>query len=163
MKSENEILSRLAAYCSSAERCVQDIQKKTQTAGLSDEAEGRIVAALKKEGFIDEARYARCFVNDRLQFNHWGRIKIAQELRRKGIPAAICRESLEAIDEQAYRSGLLDLLAKKQKTLRRKDEHEAFAQLYRFAAGRGFERPAIICCLQQLLKGIDYDSMEWME
>jgi regulatory protein len=162
--NEKEMLGRLAAYCSAAERCIQDVRQKIQAAGLTDEAAGRIIAALEKENFIDEARYARSFVNDRLRFNRWGRIKIAAELRRKGIPPALCREALEAIDEDAYRSGLLDLLQKKQQTLNRKDERETFALLYRFAAGRGFEHRAIACCLQQLPKGNDYaDAFDRME
>jgi regulatory protein len=154
--SENEMLSRMAAYCSGAERCIQDVQKKIQVAELPDEAGERIIAVLTKEKFIDEARFAGSFVHDKLLFNQWGRIKIAYELRRKGIPPAICREALEEIDEPAYRSALLSLLEKKKKTLRGKDKQDVYDKLLRFAIGRGFENKEITDCLRKLFEKSDY-------
>lgn len=46
----------------------------------------RIVSRLLQERFIDESRFARYFVNDKLRFNKWGRVKINYEMQRKGIP-----------------------------------------------------------------------------
>ena len=155
MKSQNEseMMHRMAAYCSTAERCIQDVQKKMQTAGTTPEAARRIVAGLIKEKFIDENRFARCFVSDKLRFNRWGRIRINFELGRKNIPPAICREALENIDESTYSSILLALLEEKKKTVRGKDEQEIFVKLLRFAAGRGFESRETMHCLRRLYKG----------
>ena len=85
--TEAEMLRRAAAYCSTAERCIQDVQKKIKAAGLTQEEGERIIARLLQEKFIDEHRFARYFVNDKLRFNKWGRIKIAYELQKKNIPA----------------------------------------------------------------------------
>ena len=48
-KTEEELLHRLAAYCSSAERCIQDVEKKIQAAGLPEEAGERIICRLQQE------------------------------------------------------------------------------------------------------------------
>jgi regulatory protein len=154
--NETEMLSRMAAYCSTAERCIQDVQKKIQPAGLSPEVNARIIATLVKEKFIDETRYARSFINDKLRFNKWGRIKIAYELNKKNIPPAISTKALRAIDETVYLSNLLTLLKEKKKTIRDKDGQEIFIKLLRFASGRGFENKEVIQCLRQLFKGNDY-------
>ena len=69
--TEPEMLRRAAAYCSTAERCIQDVQKKIKAAGLSQEEGERIIARLLQEKFIDEHRFARYFVNDKLRFNKW--------------------------------------------------------------------------------------------
>lgn len=156
--TEPEMLHRAAAYCSAAERCVQDVQKKIDTAGLPPEAAERIIARLLKERFIDESRYARFFVNDKLRFNKWGRVKIAYELYKKNIPASIKEEVLAGIDENEYRSLLLDLLKSKKKSTKGKDERDLFNKLLRFAAGRGFESRIAIDCLRQLFKGTDCDE-----
>jgi len=159
--SESEMLRRMAAYCSTAERCIQDVEKKIQVAGLAAEEVERIIARLVSEKFIDEARFARSFVNDKLKFNAWGRVKIAYELSRKRLPSPICREALENIDEAAYLSTLLRILKEKKKTLKGQNEQEDYAKLLRFAAGRGFESRETNQCLRQLCKGIDYaDNME---
>jgi regulatory protein len=154
--SENEMLCRMAAYCTAAERCVSDVEKKIQAAGLPAQAAERIIDTLLKEKFIDETRFARSFVSDKLRFNNWGRIKIGYELRRRNIPPTICREALEEIDEDAYRTDLLALLQKKSKTIRGGDPRDTYVKLLRFAAGRGFENEEINRCLRQLFKGSDY-------
>ena len=84
--TEPEMLHRAAAYCSTAERCIQDVQKKIDAAGLPPDASERIIARLLKERFIDESRYTRFFVNDKLRFNKWGRVKIATSFIRKTSP-----------------------------------------------------------------------------
>lgn len=109
------MLHRAAAYCSASERCIQDVEKKIKAAGLAGEESDRIVSRLLQERFIDESRFARYFVNDKLRFNKWGRVKINYEMQRKGIPSSIRSEALEGIDEQEYRSILLSLLKSKRK------------------------------------------------
>ena len=156
--SEPEMLHRAAAYCSAAERCIQDVEKKIKAAGLTGEESDRIIARLLKERFIDESRFARYFVNDKLRFNKWGRIKISYELQRKGIPADIRAEALAGIDEKEYQDILSSLLKSKKKTTRGKDERETYIKLLRFAAGRGFEGRDTSRCLKQLFNGNDYDE-----
>lgn len=154
--SEPEILHRMAAYCSMAERCIQDVEKKIQTAGLPSEASQRIIAKLIKEKFIDENRFTRSFVNDKLRFNKWGRVKIAYELKRRNIPPSVISEALDSIDNQTYQTILLSLLQAKKKTTKGKDERDIFNKLLRFAAGRGFESKESVDCLRRLFKGNDY-------
>lgn len=157
-KSEAQLLHQMATYCSAAERCVQDVEKKLQAAGLPEEAARRIVDRLVKERFLDESRFARAFVSDKLRFNKWGRIKIAYELVRKGIPSPIRTEALGAIDETLYASTLIQLLKDKKKSLKGTDRREAWLKLSRFAAGRGFEPRETSLALKELFNGNDYEE-----
>lgn len=147
--SESEMLHKAAAYCSATERCIQEVEKKILSSGLPQEAVERIIARLLQEKFIDETRYCRSFVNDKLRFNKWGRIKIGYELRKKNIPGATIREALDTIDEEEYKSILLGLLKEKKKTIRGNNERENYYKLLRFAAGRGFESDITNRCLRQ--------------
>lgn len=156
--TESEMLRRAAAYCSTAERCIQDVQKKIKAAGLTQEEGERIIGRLLQEKFIDENRFTRYFVNDKLRFNKWGRIKITYELHNKNIPASIRSEALERIDEKEYQETLLSLLKAKKKSVKGKDDRDVYTKLLRFAAGRGFESREAIRCLKQLFKGNDYEE-----
>lgn len=156
--SEAEILHKMAAWCSLCERCIQDVQKKIKDTDLPYEAQERIIVRLLKEKFIDENRFTRSFVNDKLHFNKWGRVKIAYELKKRNIPSSIRVEVLENINEQVYQTILLSLLKAKMKSARGKDERDVFNKLLRFAVGRGFESTVIIPCLRQLFKGRDYET-----
>lgn len=156
--NESEILHRMAAWCSLAERCIQDVQTKMAATDLSPEAQERVIARLLNEKFIDENRFACSFVNDKLRFNKWGRIKITYELNKRKISPAIRMEALESINEQTYQTILFTLLKTKKKTTKGKDERDIFNKLLRFAAGRGFESGEVVSCLRRLFNGKDYES-----
>jgi len=147
--TEAEMLQRAAAYCSTAERCKQDVEKKVLAAGFSPEVAERILDRLIKEKFIDEVRFCRSFVNDKLRFNKWGRIRIGYELRMKNIPKNLINDALDEIDENLYLDILQALLKDKRKTIKAKDNRDSFYKLLRFAAGRGFESELIMKCLHK--------------
>ena len=124
-----------------------------ETADVSTEAKERIIRRLVEEKFIDEIRFCRSFVNDKLRFNKWGRIKIDFELRNRGIDASIREDALNQIDEQYYYDILFSILKDKKKSVKAKGNREEFLKLLRFAAGRGFETNLASRCLKQLVRG----------
>jgi regulatory protein len=157
-QSESELLHKMAAWCSLAERCRQDAEKKVAATGLSPDAQERIMARLLEEKFIDEHRFARSFVNDKLHFNKWGRVKIAYELNKRKVAPAIRMEALARIDEETYQTILLTLLKAKKKTTKGVNDRDIFTKLLRFAAGRGFESKETVSCLRLLFNGSDYEE-----
>ena len=155
--SESEMLSYLAKYCSQAERCLFDVRKKLQTANLFERAEKRIIDKLLSEKFIDEKRFCRCFVHDKFYLNHWGRVKIAYELKVRGIQPDDYCEALEAIDEDVYLAVLTEILTTKKRSIKGRTSQETYSKLFQFAASKGFETPLIVKILKQMLKNIDDD------
>ena len=147
-KSASEILHQIARVCSAGERCTHDIRTRLDATALSDEEKQHIIDRLTAEKFIDEGRYCRSFVNDKLRFNRWGRIKITYELRRKAIPAHLIAESIDEIDETVYETILSTLLHEKKKVTKGKTPYEIHQKLMRFAAGRGFEHALTAKLLQ---------------
>lgn len=144
--SEEEALCKAAAYCSRAERCSSDVSEKLDGWGVSPDGKRRILERLVAERYIDESRYCRFFIHDKLKCNKWGRHKIAQALWMKKIPSEISAPLLEEIDEEEYRSVLRSLLESKRRTLSARDEYEMNGKLIRFALGRGFEMDEIRRC-----------------
>jgi regulatory protein len=169
MKTESEILACLARYCSQAERCIDDVRKKMKSAGLTDDvahravdsdmrtddAEKRIIDRLIKENFIDERRFCRSFVNDKLKFNRWGRIKIGYELKKRNIKPENYSDAIASIEEEEYISILNDLLKSKKRSIKGRSAQDVSQKLYRFASSRGFEAPLIIKTLKDLFGNID--------
>ena len=137
--SKTEALSKAATYCAKGEHCACDIREKLRQWGFQgDEAEG-IVEKLFEQGFIDETRYAKAYINDKYRFAKWGRIKIEQGLRMKQIPSAIFRPLMDSvIDKEEYLQILQELLTQKKKSLKDEDEFHLKAKLTRFALQRGF-------------------------
>lgn len=139
----DEILYKLAARCSVSELCLSDITAKLDKYDLPEEEKTRILRHLVEEKYVDDGRYAKAYVRDKYRFNKWGRIKIAQGLRMKGIDSETIDSAMEAIDEEEYLEILSDLIKAKRKSTKGRNEYEINGKLYRFAAGRGFEYDAI--------------------
>jgi len=157
MKTEDEMLKKMADYCTRTERCISDVRKKIRYSELPPEAEERIISRLVHEKFIDEERFAKSFVNDMLRFNHWGRVKIAYELKFRNIRPQIYGKALEAIDENEYQTILSTLLNSKLRTTKGRP-NEVFQKLLRFASTKGFETSLIIKTLKGMLKNVDYEQ-----
>lgn len=147
--TETEMLQKVAAYCSAAERCRQDAEKKIVAAGFSREVVDRILDRMEKENFIDETRFCRSFVNDRLRFNKWGRVRLGYELRMRNIPEDTITGALDEIDETLYLDILRTILNDKRRTVKANDRWDMFHKLLRFAAGRGFENELVMKCLRE--------------
>ena len=157
MTSESQMLNSLANYCSQAEHCLFDVRRKLQTAHLSESAEKRIIDQLLREKFIDEKRFCRSFVHDKFHFNHWGRVKIAYELKLRGIQPDDYYEALETIDEDAYLAVLTEILTAKKRSIKGRTSQEMYGKLFQFAASKGFEPPLIAKQLKTMLKNINDD------
>ncbi|MDL2221553.1 RecX family transcriptional regulator [Parabacteroides sp. OttesenSCG-928-N08] len=158
--TEAEMLRKAAIWCSTTERCVQDVEKKVFAAGLSQEAADRIIERLKKEKFLDESRFVHAFTHDKLRFNKWGRVKIGYELRKRGIAPSLCEAAFEAIDPREYETILTTLLSDKQRQTKGKDQATVTQKLLRFGVSHGFTMEEVFRCLKRLTnESIDYDHL----
>ena len=154
--SEPEALNKAAAYCTLTERCTSEVNAKLVAWGMNNAARQRIIQRLIDEKFIDEKRYCKAFVNDKVRFNHWGRIKISTKLKEKDLPAEEIANSLAGIDEEEYTDILQKILKNKRKEIGKSDDYQTRQKLLRFATSRGFEYPIIL----KLLK-FDPDEMDF--
>ena len=157
-KTEEEAFLQLAALCANAEHCQYDMLEKMKRWELSDEAQARVMARLIEERYVDDRRYARAFVKDKICYNKWGRRKVQQGLWMKRIDKEIQDEVLDDIDEKEYLDVLKPLLKQKRKSIKANSDYELNQKLVRFAYGRGFTFDIIRQCLD--VSDIDEDEFE---
>lgn len=93
--------------------------------------------------YVDNERYCRAFVNDKVKYNHWGRNKIAQALWQKRVPEDIATAVLDEVPEEDYLDVLRPMLKAKWPTIKADTDYERSMKLIRFAMGRGFELDTI--------------------
>lgn len=153
----DEILYKLAAKCSISEQCLSDIEVKLAKYDLTEEEKTRILRHLVEESYIDDSRYAEAYVRDKYRFNKWGRIKIAQGLRMKGIDRETIEIAMQVIDNQEYQNILSNLIKAKRKSTHGKNDYEINGKLIRFATGRGFEFAEIRKCLGSVADDYEMD------
>lgn len=150
--SPTQAFNRAAALCARSEQSSCDIRERLIKWGLNTRDSRQVLEQLKGQGFIDDGRFARAFVKDKFAFNGWGRVKIAYQLRQKGISAELIGDALTAIDEDRYRQRLIELLGAKWRSVNHDNSRAAWAAMMRFACSRGFETPLAAECVKQVTR-----------
>ena len=145
--TEQEAYLQLAALCAQAEHCQQEMRDKMRRWELDETVQNRIIARLVKERYINDERYTRAFVKDKIRYNKWGRRKVQQALWMKHIDTDIQQRVLDEIDEKEYLDVLRPLLKQKRKSIKAANDYELNQKLVRFALSRGFTFDIIRQCL----------------
>ena len=145
--TEQDAYLQLAALCAQAEHCEQEMRDKMKRWEVDETVQNRIIDRLTKERFIDNERYARAFVKDKIRYNNWGRRKVQQALWMKRIDNDIQQRVLDEIDEKEYLDVLRPLLKQKGKSIKADSDYELNQKLVRFALSRGFTYDIIRQCL----------------
>ena len=145
--TEQEAYLQLAALCAQAEHCEQEMRDKMRRWELDETVQNRIVDRLIKERYVDDERYARAFVKDKIRYNKWGRRKVQQALWLKHIDSDIQQRVLDEIEEKEYLDILRPLLKQERKSIKAESDYELNQKLVRFALGRGFGFDIIRQCL----------------
>lgn len=149
-KKYDKMLSRAAALCAKGEKCSNDIRKKLEEWKTEEEMIERILQTLQDQQFIDDDRFSRFYVTDKLKFNKWGRIKIVYSLRQKQVDESIIDQVIGEIDPGEYQQILEGVLRAKIKSVGDPEKYENRAKLMRFAAQKGFSSEEIFSVLDKI-------------
>jgi len=145
--NKQQALQKLAAICSQAEQCRHDLEEKMKRWEISEADQAEIMDYLVSERYVDDSRYARYFVKDKLRFNKWGHRKIELALWQKHIDKTVGQEALDEIADDEYIAVLRPLMRQKARSVKASSDYERNAKLVRFALGRGFTYDVIKRCV----------------
>jgi regulatory protein len=128
---------RLLAVRARSEKELHDALARAQFAEEIIEA---AVDDCKQQRFIDDANFARQFIQSRLRNRPMGRHRLTIELRQKGVNAEIITTALDEFFAEHNQLGLADQLAEKQrKRLANLPLPKARQRLADFLRRRGFD------------------------
>lgn len=142
-----EAFQKLSALCARSEHCQHDMLEKMRQWGVSHQEQAQVLARLVGERYVDDERFARAFVDDKIRYNKWGRRKIEQALWLKHIDKDIAKRILDQIDDTQYTSILMPMLKQKRRTTRAANDYELSRKLVKYALGRGFTIDIIRQCI----------------
>ena len=128
--SKAEWLSKAEAYCARAEHCAADVRRKLYEWAAPTDLFDEIEQHLYANDFLNDARFCRSYVHDKVEYQAWGRLKIQAGLQALQMPSSAIREAMDTIDETKYADNLRHLVAQ-----RSKDSED---KLLRFLLQRGF-------------------------
>ncbi len=137
--SKADALIKLQRYCAYQDRCHKEVRSKLLDLGIYGDDLEEVMVDLIQENFLNEERYARSFARGKFRMKRWGRIRIQRELKMRDISDYCLRKAMTEIEEGEYQKVLSEILKKKEKQLKEKNEFARKNKLAQYAIGRGFE------------------------
>ena len=149
---------QLASLCARSEHCQHEMLEKMRRWEMTDEAQARVMARLVGEHYVDDERFARAFVNDKIRYNKWGRRKVEQALWMKRIDKDIQERVLSEVADEEYISVLRPLLKQKRHSIKAGSDYELNQKLVKFALSRGFTFDIIRQCIDGDVDDVDEED-----
>lgn len=134
-----EALARLEALCSRSEQSTFDVKARMRRWHIAPENIEKIVRRLRKNRYIDDARFASAFVNDKVRLSRWGIVKVRLQLAARKIDSNSIEDAIAEIDSDEYEQIALDVIRQRIRLLSLTDSPENRRKIYRYGIGRGFE------------------------
>lgn len=134
---------KIKQYCAYQERCHREVRDKLYSFGLYPAQVETLLSELIEEQYLNEERFAEAFAGGKFRMKQWGKVKIAQELKQKGVSAYCIKKALRSIDEDQYIATIQKLAEKKWVTL---------------SGNREIKKQKVIRYLLQ--KGYEYQNMD---
>lgn len=131
--AEDKAFNLTLAYVARRMRSEGELADYFRRKAYAPELAGQITERLKKLGFVDDAEFARRWVENRRLIKATSAKKLRLELRQKKIASDIIEQVL-AEDETDERQVLRDLIEKKRKQTRYQDKQK----LMMYLASQGF-------------------------
>jgi regulatory protein len=125
-------------YLGRRERTVAEVRERLARAEASEAQAEQVITELQADGLIDDARYARLFVEDRRTLDGWGSERIERSLRERGIDRDLIAAAFaETDDERTELDRALELLRRRfpQPPVERRERDRALGVMIR----KGFE------------------------
>lgn len=104
LKQEGDVdlaYQRAVRYLGIRPRSESEMTSYLAEKGYAEEVASEVIARLRSRGYVDDAAFARFWVDSRTRFRPRGRRALRYELRRKGLDNPTIDEALEEQDEDA--------------------------------------------------------------
>ena len=139
-----ETKQKLADYCVYQDRCHQEVEQKMREYVLIPEAKDEILLYLMQENYLNEERFTRSYIRGKFYMKSWGKNKIRNHLKFKGISSKLIDSCWDEIDENDYQKTLERVWEKYYATLKGLKDYQKNMKTTKYLMTRGFEYSEIL-------------------
>jgi regulatory protein len=118
-------------------RTRQELATKLAQRDVPDEVATRLLDRFEEVGLVDDAAFAREWVQQRQSGRGLARRALGQELRRKGIEDEVVRDTLDEVDPEAEEEAARRLVRQKLRSVGSLDRERATRRLVGTLARKG--------------------------
>ena len=147
-KVKSDALRLLAVRPRSVEELRQRLKLKKHVDGAID----GVLELLKKQGLLDDEKFARLLANTKTLAKPVGRRQLELDLKKKGISPKLIAGTMENFKDYDEKEAAKKLVAGRFRRMEGLAPEKKKARLFGFLKRRGFSSDAIFTVLDQLIK-----------
>jgi regulatory protein len=102
MYCPQELKHKIENYCAYQDRCHEEVTSKLREMKMENDEIDFIISQLIADNFLNEERFACSFSRGKHRIKHWGKIRIANELKFRKINQTLIKIALKEIEEEYY-------------------------------------------------------------
>lgn len=135
----SQALERMRKYCAYQERSQLEVRRKLVEVGVRGNDLENILVKLIEENFLNEERFALAYARGKFRMKGWGRNKIIQELKQKGVSTYCINKAMKEIDGGDYKKTFSEALKKKGTTIKGGNNFSKQQKLSSYLIRKGYE------------------------
>jgi len=143
---QKSALNKIINYCNYRDRSTKEIKTKLLDLNYSIEIIDSAISQAIELGIVDNFRFSKSFSRGKNQKNRWGKIKIAYELKNKGLNNKEITFGLESIEEKTY----YKVLMKSIEVYKRKSKNFEKNKLIKHLINKGYETSLVFTTINKL-------------
>lgn len=146
----SEAIQKLEYYCSYQERCHNEVADKLKSLKMSPQEIDEVIVHLIQNNFLNEERFASSFSRGKHNIKHWGKIRIANELKFRNISKYNIDKALNEIPPETYLLNFHALAEKNWESIRESNANKKKKKFCDFLLRKGFESHLVFGKLKDL-------------
>jgi regulatory protein len=146
-----EATKKLEGYCAYQERCHKEVSQKLRDMNMISEAADEIIAHLIQENYLNEERFSQSYARGKFNIKKWGKNRIVNELKFRGISKYNIKTALKEIEDEDYLSTLDTLSMKRLEAISETDIQKRRKKLADYLLYRGWESHLVYGKVKELI------------
>lgn len=139
-----ELMEMAVKYISIRLRSIKEIKDYLLKKGGSNNEVEDAVQKLIESGYLDDDRFTKAFIKDKLKFTTIGDYKIKMQLNKLGVSTSIIEDNMNKIDEHIIEEKIKKIIEKDKKTNKKYSGQILKNKIYNHLLNQGYSQEKVI-------------------
>lgn len=153
-KLKTRAMNNAYALLRARPRSEAEFRQRLKLKGYKDDVVDSVIEELRRLGYVDDAKFAKLWIESRMHTNPVGDVILRHELKLKGVAASVIEEALAAKAEAYDEQNIAKSMAVEQfERFKKLDRRKALKRVYDFLLRRGFGYEAVRSVVEEIGSG----------
>ena len=158
-ENRNEVLLKAKSdalrLLSFSPRSIEELRKRLALKKYAPEIVAQVVELLKKQGFLNDKKFAELFAQSRVHSRPAGKKQLAFDLQKKGLSKEVVAGAMANLGDYDEKKAAKELVFGRFQRMSGISDEKKKARIFGFLKRRGFSNDVIFPVLRELFKKND--------